>query len=354
MSDKGDPSDSAAGPALVPSKSGDGAAPAAEQGSPSMSPAMVHISKQIESSQMDSLLLTEAKAKGAAGIEHRASASIQSELDGIRAHLTSLLQQIAHAGGGHEDESHEDSSFQSSVAKMPLPLVPSLGRTDSTDSVPDFRGRKSGDLDNMLNSSYYSSGGETAREESLNLKQQVLSLQKKVEEQALKFSVTKADSSFLTEVLAQKDKILNECQVLLIELDTRYQGVVERCNVLEMTLQQKDERIRELEELAGLRKRGEDAEDDDVRGTGRRDESQGKRVEDAEEAFQLKRRNSHKKLVRWVGLDSGSLLKDDGARKARRVTPSSVAEVPGSTEPPSYSNLMDKLSELQVQLRTAR
>ena len=137
------------------------------------------ISKQIESSQMDSLLLTEAKAKGAAGIEHRASASIQSELDGIRAHLTSLLQQIAHAGGGHEDESHEDSSFQSSVAKMPLPLVPSLGRTDSTDSVPDFRGRKSGDLDNMLNSSYYSSGGETAREESLNLKQQVLSLQKR-------------------------------------------------------------------------------------------------------------------------------------------------------------------------------
>ena len=100
---------------------------------------------------------------------------------------------------------------------MPLQLVPSLGRTDSTDSVPDFRGRKSGDLDNMLNSSYYSSGGETAREESPNLNSRSCH-SRKGQEQALKFSVTKADSSSTG---AGSKGQLNECQVLLIELDTR-------------------------------------------------------------------------------------------------------------------------------------
>merc|ERR1712127_125770 len=59
-------------------------------------------------------------------------------------------------------------------------------------------------------------------ETDLNLKRQVKFLQQQVEEQALKFSVSQADSSFLTDVLAKKDHILQECQHLLVELDIRH------------------------------------------------------------------------------------------------------------------------------------
>ena len=340
-----------------------------------MSPAMAHIHKQIESSQMDSLLLTEARGAGGSGGLAAAAgadgggdkASIQSELDGIRAHLTSLLQQMAHTGGGQDDEAHVEESappshFQSSAAKMPPPHLTAVERTDSTDSIPDFRGRRSGDLEGLLSSTYYAAGGQTAREESLNLRQQVLSLQKKVEEQALKFSVTKADSSFLTEVLAQKDKILNECQLLLIELDARYQGVADRCAMLEATLQQKDDRICELEVLAGVRKAG----GQDVGGGGGGD-GRAAAQQDSEEMTKtktrhIKRRNSHKKLIQWVGMDTARLQEKTAAMGADSsgggggVLGGGGGDIgvgEGSAPAPSYSNLMDKLSELQVQLRTS-
>ena len=69
-----------------------------------------------------------------------------------------------------------------------------------------------------------------------------------MEEQALKFSVSQADSSFLTDVLAKKDQILQECQALLVELDARHHQLFTRNAELEKIIAVKDKEINTLKQ----------------------------------------------------------------------------------------------------------
>lgn len=399
-----------------------------------LSPELARISKRIEHSQIDSSLLA-GDHRGGGGSNRKARkdrASIQSELDGIRDHLTTLLQQVTRAEGqgvgieegdeepeeGDEEPGDHEERGDPSEQQFDAPIVrmPSAHSTSSVDTIPDFRGRSSDSLGGLLSSSYYAVDANDGSPRSMDLKQQVLALQKKVEDQALKFSVSQADSSFLSEVLAQKDEILNECQALLMELDSRYQGLSERCTVLETTVRKKNERIRELEVLAGLRDDarsnvgavstttvdkgvligdnsaagdegglelramdGAHQSSNSVRkaGTGKGEDdrsalSTGK--DESASTLLIKRRNSHRKLVKWVG--NGTPVNHTGPGKVvfgsqeaqgdvgmsasagnrnleQSGSPAADLENDRLEDVPSYSKLMSRLSELQGQLRTS-
>ena len=209
-------------------------------------------------------------------------ASIQSELDGIREHLVDLLRQMAASASADSTENGAVTATitPTTIAKLELseglseatspPLLAAVRdrsaslspvsflpvhrrqRTDSKMDIPDFRSGIGLDIvegeavSAPSGSPTLSAALRLASDQSDDLKAQVLHLQQQVEEQALKFSVSQADSSFLTNVLAQKDKILHECQLLLIELDTRHQGLVAHATKLEAKLKARDERIAEL------------------------------------------------------------------------------------------------------------
>jgi centromeric protein E len=151
-------------------------------------------------------------------------ATIQGELDDIRAHLMDLLHQMKTVDDEIDDhhlvgDEHDRNHFKGTASISPIQEHKKTIKLvqKSLDDQEDY-----------------------------DLKRQVLHLQHQVEEQALKFSVSQADSSFLTDVLAKKDQILQECQALLVELDARHHHLWTRNAELEKILIEKEKEINRL------------------------------------------------------------------------------------------------------------
>jgi hypothetical protein len=274
-------------------------------------------------------------------------ASIQGELDGIRAHLMNLLQQMKHAeeikeeDNQKEEEEEEYNQNNQKEGHTVQQHVLDAGSSSSTSPSKGFnrlsptqqqsqqsqQSKQSQQLQPQLlqhqsppspsqphNIGYnhtidYS---QLSKQTDLDLKKQVFFLQQQVENQALKFSVSQADSSFLTDVLAKKDQILSECQSLLVELDTRHNRLSIRNHALEKKIATQDEEIVALkQELEGQRNKNKNT---DNRSTDTTSNNNVSRI----------------------------LHSNKNERKQK-----------DKEDPPSYDRLMAKLSKLQVELRTS-
>jgi len=247
-------------------------------------------------------------------------ASIQGELDGIRAHLMDLLQQMARAeeiaeenaeeevidaadvieveenqetrGDGSRDNGQQRTTTTSPLLELKSVSPSTMSALPSPPLTLDYPQHHSGTLHSR----------HLSEKTDLDLKRQVLYLQQQVEAQALKFSVSQADSSFLTDVLAEKDQILQECQEMLVELDKRHHRLSTKNTELEHDLVEKDNEIQQL--------RGE-----------------------LKEALK-------KGTSQYVE----GIVQEQASRKEERHL---------KQDPPSYDRLMAKLSKLQVELGTS-
>ena len=274
-------------------------------------------------------------------------ASIQGELDGIRAHLMNLLQQMKHAEEikeednqkeeeeeeynqnnqkeGHTVQQHvldagsssstspskgfnrlsptQQQSLQSQQSKQSQQLQPQLLQHQSPTSLSQ---------PHNIGYNHTIDYSQLSKQTDLDLKKQVFFLQQQVENQALKFSVSQADSSFLTDVLAKKDQILSECQSLLVELDTRHNRLSIRNHALEKKIATQDEEIVALkQELEGQRNKNKNTDNRSTDTT------------------------SNNNISRILHSNKNERKQKD------------------KEDPPSYDRLMAKLSKLQVELRTS-